>query len=183
MTQSAGRQMMKKWIVILPCVTFAVCAWAQHREHGAHVHGGGTLAIAFDEMKGRVEFRAASAGVVGFEHEASTTKDKKTLQGVIAQFEKNIPQFVQFDSSLRCHFSKDKIGMVKEAHHDQEESGEHSDFVADFDVTCVKSIAGSKITVDFSSFSALKDLDITVLVGSMQKSAEAKGKPVIIDLQ
>ena len=55
----------------------------EHRQHEAHVHGGATLSIAFDQLKGRVEFKAASEGVLGFEHQAKSEKDKKKLNDII----------------------------------------------------------------------------------------------------
>jgi hypothetical protein len=172
--------MMKRMvnISILSTLLLSVAVATEHREHGAHVHGGGTLAIAFDSLKGRVEFKAAAAGIVGFEYEVKTTKDRKTVEGAVTQFEKNITKMIQFDPALGCHFSKDKIAMQKES-----PQAQHADFVANFNVTCAKSILGSKLIVDFTSFSEMKDLDITVLVDSLQKTAEAKSQTVTIELQ
>lgn len=62
----------------------------EHRHHEAHVHGGATLNIAFDQLKGKVEFKAASAGVVGFEHLAKTEKDKKTVTEAKTNMDANI---------------------------------------------------------------------------------------------
>jgi hypothetical protein len=143
-----------------------------HREHEAHVHGGATLAIAFDGFKGRLEFRAASEGVLGFEHEAKTDKDKKTLADVQAKFEKASDLF-QFDASLGCQISKDKITVHRQ--------GKHSDFVADYQVTCTKSPTKTKMQIDLSSFPGLQDVDITVLTDSSQQNIEAKQMPVTIE--
>jgi hypothetical protein len=154
----------------------------EHREHGAHVHGGGTLAIAFDDAKGKVEFKGAAEGILGFEHQPRSDKDKKTVADEAAHFEKDISKLVQFDPSLNCQFQKDLIGQVPEE--GEEGSGEHSDWAANFSVTCNRSPLGTKITIDFTSFKRIKDLDITALIGSAQKSAEYKGrKPVVIELK
>jgi hypothetical protein len=153
----------------------------EHREHGAHVHGGGTLAIAVDDLNGKVEFKGAAEGILGFEHQPRSENDKKTVTDAIALFENNISKMVQFDSSLNCQFKKEMIGQVPEKGH--EGSGEHSDWAANFSVVCGKSPVGTKLTIDFTSIKRLKDLDITLLVGSVQKTAEFKGKPVIIELK
>jgi hypothetical protein len=157
---------------------FALTAFAdkhEHRHHEAHVHGGGTLSIAFDNFKGRIELKAASAGIVGFEHVAKSEKDKKALVEVTEKITKEISSMVKFDAKLECSIAKDKVEM----NHD----GDHSDFIANFNVECKKSLLDSKLTLDFTSFKKIKDLDTTILVGDLQKTVELKQKPVTIDLK
>ncbi|MBL7670269.1 MAG: DUF2796 domain-containing protein [Bdellovibrionaceae bacterium] len=184
---------MKKTLTIL-LVLMSTSVYAdkkkEHRHHEAHVHGGATLNIAFDQLKGQVEFKAASEGVLGFEHEARTEKDKIKLNETIAKFETAIGSMIKFDDSLRCTFTKEKIEMIaekedhnkKEKDHD-EHKGEHSDFIATFAVNCKKELKGTKVTFDFSQFKDLKDLDVTLLVGDLQKSVEIERKPVIVELK
>lgn len=150
----------------------------EHRHHEAHVHGGAVLNVAFDQLKGQIEFRAASAGIVGFEHVPKSDKDKKIVSDAISNMDANITKMIQFDSSLGCVFTKEKIEMVPES-----ESSTHSDFVASFSVTCSKSVVGSKVTFDFTSLKKIKDLDVTVLADTVQKTAEVKSKPVILELK
>jgi hypothetical protein len=190
--------------LILLAITFlTLTAFAkknhEHRQHEAHVHGSATLNIAFDQLNGKIEFKAASAGVLGFEHSAKSDKDKKTLNDAVAKFETDISKMIQFDSKFGCTFSKEKIEMAKEPeeehakevaaekksvklHKADKHEGEHSDFIANYNVTCLKSIAGSKLTVDFTTFKNIKDLDVTVLADTLQKSFEVKTKPVTIEL-
>ena len=52
---------------------------AEHKHHGAHVHGSANLNIAFDDLKGKLNFKSASMGIVGFEHRAVSKKDIKKL--------------------------------------------------------------------------------------------------------
>ncbi len=168
---------------------FAQSSVKTHREHEAHVHGAGTLAIAFDDLVGHVEFKAASEGVLGFEHNAKSEADQKELRALTAKFENEISKFVIFEPALNCRFSKEKIAMILEKVSPKKEKqsgkieGEHSDFVANFKVVCEKSVLDSKLTIDFSSFSKMKDLDVTVLVGDLQKNAEAKLKLITIELK
>ncbi len=161
--------------------TFAAKKKHDHREHGVHVHGSGNLAIAFDETKGKVEFKSAAEGILGFEHKPKNKNDEKVVADAIANFEKNISKMIQFDASLDCLFTKEIIGQVSEK--DDEGSGEHSEWAANFTVVCAKSPIGTTLIIDFSSFKFLNDLDITVLAGSIQKSAEFKKKPVSIELK
>lgn len=180
---------MKLFIVVISLFSISLSVNAQtkkskpdHRHHEAHVHGSATLAIAFDEGKGRIEFKGAAEGILGFEHKPKNKKDQKVVDDAIAKFESDIAKMVQFDSSLNCQFTKDMIGQVAEAGEDAS-SGEHSDWAANFNVSCAKPLAGTNIKVDFSNFKLIKDIDITVLAGAIQKSAEFKKKPVVIELK
>lgn len=149
--------------------------------HEAHVHGSGSLAIAFDGSKGVVEFKSAAEGILGFEHMAKSTADKKKRDEVIFKFENEISKFIQFDPILNCFYKKIFIGQVIEA--GSGGSGSHSDWSVKYEIICEKVPAGTTLKVDLTEFSGLKDIDITVLVGSIQKSAEYKGKaPVEIKL-
>ncbi|PIS11288.1 MAG: hypothetical protein COT73_04760 [Bdellovibrio sp. CG10_big_fil_rev_8_21_14_0_10_47_8] len=176
---------MKK--IIFSFALFSVAAFAdshskheKHREHEAHVHGSGSLAIAFDANKGKIEFLGAAEGILGFEYQPRTAKDKKAAAEATERFEKDIGKIVQMDPALKCQFTKDLIGQVPEK--GEEGSGKHSDWAANFSVSCAKDPVGTKIKVDFSSFERIKDVDITVLAGAIQKSVEYKGSSVIIDL-
>ncbi len=187
-----GSRMKKSlvlWLVLASTVVYAGKK-KEHRHHEAHVHGGATLSVAFDQLKGKVEFKAASEGVLGFEHEAKSEKDKKKLSDTIAKFEASISSMIKFDDSAGCVFSKEKIEMLTEKeNHDEKEKdreehkGEHSDFVASFAIDCKKEIKGTKVTFDFAPFKGLKDIDVTLLVDDLQKSIEVKRKPVTIDLK
>ncbi len=162
----------------------------EHRHHEAHVHGGATLSVAFEQLKGKIEFKAASEGVLGFEHEAKSEKDKKKLNETIQKFETSMASMIKFDESLGCVFTKDKVEMVpeKEDHegkdkdHDKHK-GEHSDFIANFSVECKKEIKGTSVTFDFTAIKGIKDLDVTLLIGDLQKSVEIKKKPVTVELK
>jgi len=147
----------------------------EHRHHESHVHGSATLNIAFDQLQGKVEFKSSSEAIIGFEHQAKSEKDKKVLNEAIAKFETGMASFVKFEDSLACVFTKEKLEMLH--------SGDHSDFIANFSVTCKTAIQGSKLTVDFSQFKGLKDLDVTLLAGELQKSFEVKRNPVSVEIK
>lgn len=176
-----------KLLTIVTTVLLSATAMAKdkkhshHREHGAHEHGAATLAIAFDDAKGKIEFKGAAEGVLGFEHKAKSKKDEKAVADAVTYFETNIAKMIQLDSSLSCQFTKDMIGQVAEE--GKEGSGQHSDWAANFTVTCAKSPVGTKVTIDFSYYKSIKDIDVTVLAGSLQKTAEFKKKAITIELK
>jgi hypothetical protein len=187
---------MKK--IILTILLFGMVATQahekkkKHRHHEAHVHGAANLNIAFDQLNGKIDFKAASEGILGFEHQPKTDLEKKKLADAISSFDTGMASMIKFDPALGCVLTKEKIEMVaeeKEAHKAEAEKnhdkhhGEHSDFIAQFNVACKSDIKGSQLTIDFTQFKSLKDVDVTLLIGDLQKSMEVKRKPVIIDLK
>jgi hypothetical protein len=101
---------------------------------------------------------------------------------------------IQIPAEQGCVFTATQVGRVTDAgkgdehdhshkkNHDHKH-GEHSDFVAMYDVKCQKAVEGAKITFDFRRFKRLKDLDITLVAGSIQKSAELKRKPLTVEVK
>lgn len=174
---------MKSFVLIF-ILFFGIARFAQAKKHQhhqqAHVHGAGTLGIAFDGTVGKIEFRGAAEGILGFEYKPKNKNDEKTVADAIENFENNMGQMVAFDETLNCKLTKETIGQVPEK--GEKHLAEHSEWVANFKVNCIRSPLGTKMTVDFTRFKHLKDLDITVLVDSLQKTAEFNKKPVTINL-
>jgi len=151
---------------------------SEHRHHGAHVHGAGTIAIAFEKEKGTVEFQSAAESILGFEHLPKKSQDQKIFETTRQSFESEIGRWIQFDANLKCAFQKDKIEQTFE-----NKAKSHSSWVARYSVTCAKSPLGSTLILDFSKFPKLKDLDVTILIDVVQKSAEYKGKVIKVELK
>lgn len=175
------------YILTLLCLLIPVATLANnetHRNHKAHIHGAATLSIAFDNLQGTIEFKGAADSLIGFEHEAKSEKDKQKLNEVILIFESNIGKMININSSLGCAFRKEKIGLLSDLKSKESNIHQtvHSDFSAIFQIFCQKSILKSKLLFDFTIFPQLKDIDVTILVGELQKSIEIKGKPVSIEL-
>ncbi len=141
-----------------------------HAEQKAHVHGHATLAIAFDNLSGKIEFEAPADALLGFERSPKSAKEKKTLAEMCDRFAKEVQNWIQLDPSLQCQYKSDRIEL--------ETSGEHADFVAIFSLTCKTAPLGSTIKIDFSGFSKIKKLEVTVLAGEIQKSETIKGAQV-----
>lgn len=172
---------MKSLFFLITVISLsAISGKAPHRHQDAHVHGAASLNIALDSLDGEVEFKTASDSLLGFEHKAKTEFEQKKLKNLIAKFEAEISKMIIFDPSTGCSFSKEKIGMTTQG---PDHNENHSDFVADFKIRCKKTVIGTKLIIDFTSFKGLRDLDIIVLAGDIQKSAEAKQKVITIDLK
>ena len=59
----------------------------EHREHGAHEHGRGTLDIAVEGEELVVEFRIPAANVVGFEHAPRDDAEREAVRRALAPFQ------------------------------------------------------------------------------------------------
>ncbi|MGZ3690277.1 MAG: ZrgA family zinc uptake protein [Pseudobdellovibrio sp.] len=150
-----------------------------HREHGAHQHGSGTLAIAFDDIKGRLELKVPGDSTIGFEYVPKTKKDIATQKNQLDKLEKNIGDIVVFDPSLKCKVSQAKVEEVSEKDHPS-----HSETHADFDILCEKSPLKTSITFNFQKyFPKIKDMDVQVLIGDLQKSLEANKNGTVVELK
>ena len=147
----------------------------KHAHQHAHSHGAGELKIAFDDLNGKVEFKAAAAGVLGFEFDAKTAADKETLSQAVDYFKNQGSKILVFDASLDCVVAYEKAEQVKTKKN-------HSDFVAVYSVKCNKVVSRSKLTIDFTHFAGLKDVDVQILIGTNALPAEYKGKSITVDL-
>lgn len=162
-------------------ISLTTLAKEKHQNHEAHVHGGATLAIAFDSNSGKVEFKAAADGILGFEHKHTSAGDKEKLQQATAIFESQINELIKFDPQLQCQFKGERVGLFFSEKGNG--SGQHSDWIATYSIICQKAPQGSVVEIDFSKFPHIDDIDITALVGSVQKSAEYKKKLLKVELK
>lgn len=150
----------------------------EHREHKAHVHGAAKMAIAFDGLTGKITLELASEGIYGFEYAPKKEADKKKQQDGLKKLETSISEMVAMAPDLKCVFTKEKVEV------DQHEGGKHSDIDASFNIKCEKDPADSIITFNVQKyFPRLKDVDIQILAGDVQKSVEAKSNGFKVELK
>lgn len=173
---------------LITILSIFMCAGAfakkEHRHHEAHEHGAAKVQIAFDQKKGQMEFAGAAMAIVGFETQAKTSKQKAKVEEAYKKFDSNVAKMFGFATDLNCKFSKSKMSFEKEKSEagGKKQHGEHADFKAVYSIECDRSPVGSKVTLDFSIFPELHDVDVDFLVDSIAKSIEFKGTPVQIDL-
>ena len=141
----------------------------EHREHGAHQHGAGKMGIAFDGKSGKIDFKIPSDSIFGFEHEVRSAAEKNKKAEGLKRLESKISDMIVFEKSLNCVITSEKIEVI------QEKKSSHSDTSASFNVNCDKSPAGTDLTFNIQTvFPKIKDLDVDIVVDSLQKSVEAK---------
>lgn len=164
----------------------AARAQEEHRELGPHVHGHGTLAIAFQGDKVQMEFTAPGMDIVGFEHSAETDDQIKAVDQALADFNDPLRYFV-FPAAAGCSVSASDVKIVAEDHdehaegkeeakdHDDHEDheGHHNEFRAIYSLTCTDPAEISRIDFPFfDRFPGSQELDVTLIDDSGQKVVE-----------
>lgn len=143
----------------------------------SHVHGTANLDIAFEGLNGTINLESPSESIIGFEHKAKLFKDRKLQREMLERLELNISEMVQFDKELKCIITKDKIEVINQ-------KGGHGEVEASFSVVCEKSPLGGSIAFVIQKyFPKLTKVKVRAVVGSLQKSFEANGNGVRLELK
>ncbi|MBC7420219.1 MAG: DUF2796 domain-containing protein [Bdellovibrio sp.] len=150
----------------------------EHREHAAHKHGAAEMSIAFEGIKGEIDFAAPGDSIYGFEYVAKKESDKKKQTEALGFLQKNISEMVRFEASLKCVITKDKIEI------NQSKGEKHSAVDAEFSVICEKSPVGSAITFNVqTTFPKLKSVNVKVIADDVQKSFDASQNGAKLELK
>ncbi len=170
---------MLKVIMPLLCSLVLSVALAEVKRKGhVHQHGKGSFSIAIQGTQGKLELKSPIDSIVGFEHKPKKPKDVAIYDKAMTKLSSEISKMVIFDPTLNCEIKKDLFETS------QESSGNHSDIVVDYNVICGKSPEGTTMNLDFSkTFPRLKEVEISILVGVLQKSAAYTGSPLAVELK
>ncbi len=163
-------------ILLLSLMAFVPAGAKSQKTQKAHVHGKAELSLAFDQEKGSLQFETPAFAIVGFEHSVKSEVDRKKVQMGIDEFEKQVSKMIHFEEGLRCRFEKEKVQVQSDEH-------QHSDFVAIYNLHCTRSPLGTSIRFDFKKFPKLEKVEVTILVGDLQKSITVKSQPAQIELK
>ena len=174
--------------------------YAQQREAGAHEHGRGTLNIAVEGSRLRMELEAPGADIVGFEHKAKTQKQKAAVAAANKQLAAPQALFV-LPAAAGCALKDAKVAFEAEDHghghgakHDPKEGtkggakeghadDEHSVFRVEYTFDC--KAPASLTTIGFGYFKAFagaQKLDVTVVTPKQQNKFEVNRARPRVDL-
>jgi hypothetical protein len=153
----------------------------------AHEHGVAEVGIALEGSGAQIEFTAPGSAIMGFEHEAKTTADKKKMSDAFAKFKASAPAMFAFDAALGCTVKTMQIGAAEEhdhdhgagdaAHkHDDDHAHGHADVRAIVDVKCKSNPKGSTLRFAVKTvFPEVSTLRVQVVGDDFQTGAELKG--------
>lgn len=150
--------------------------FAAKQEHKAHAHGAGKMSIAFEAAKGQLTLEAPGESIYGFEHVAKTAAHKKKQAEALTKLETGVAEMVVFEKQLNCNFTKQKLEISQD--------GNHAEVQAAFVIQCEKDPVGSTIRFHVQSvFPKLKNVDVQVLAGDVQKAVKATKNGVQVELK
>ncbi|MGI1663618.1 DUF2796 domain-containing protein [Palleronia sp. KMU-117] len=140
----------------------------ERRALDAHVHGEGTLDIAIDGGTVTLILAAPGADIVGFEHRAATAEDRAAIEAAIADLARPLDLFVLPDAA-GCTVTMAEVSLQGgdeaddghghgndhghdhgDEHGDDHGAGDHTEFHADYTLTCAAPEALDRI--DFRYF-------------------------------
>lgn len=176
----------------------------EHRQLGPHVHGHGTLNIAFEGGRVSMELEAPGQDVIGFEHEAMTEADKATLDAATAKLRDGLALF-KMPTAAGCKLVDAKISFGEDdeedtkaadgkvpdgkaadhghAGHDHgaDEHGPYGTVNVDYELSCTSLAAIDAVTLDyFKAFPGARSLTVNVVTPRAQSAFEVgRDKPVL----
>ena len=157
-------------------ITIMMTIFLAQAEH-AHQHGHAKLDIAFEGQKGKIELEAPSDIFFGFEYAPKTDAQKKLVKIKTAEVENSIEKMILFDSQKSCKIQKEKTERVQTGKN-------HSEMRFSFQAECQKPIVGSSVIFNIQSIlPKAKDVDVQVIVDSLQKSIEANKNGTRLELK
>ncbi len=182
----------------LPCLLALFSLVATAQEHAAHEHGAARLDVAIDGGTVTLMLESSMDSLAGFEHHASSEKDKTTLKTLREKLNDAGKIFVLssaadcrlqsakvesplFEETGAAHEDHDEHHAEKsqdEKHHEDADKHEHerethSDLEGEFVFQCSAPDKLEALTVNLFDIAAnLQDLDVSVAGPRGQKGAE-----------
>ncbi|MBM3566998.1 MAG: DUF2796 domain-containing protein [Alphaproteobacteria bacterium] len=163
-------------LLALAAPVAAPVAAAEKHGHGAHVHGAGKLNVAIENDVVAIELSAPADDIVGFEHKAATPEQKAAVAKAAAALKDGARLFV-FPAAAGCKLESAQVesALLEEAK--PGESGEHTDFDADYRFRCADSgkIDGIDVKI-FAAFPRAKSLAVQAATPKGQISRKLSPK-------
>ena len=135
MTSIQKRHAFRGWRLAAASVPFflapvALAAEQEHREHGAHAHGHGTLDIVVEGDQAVLELRIPAVNVVGFEHAPRDDAEHETVRRALEPLRDAGSLFV-LSADADCAVEEaaaDIVSLSDDDHHDEggHEADEHA---------------------------------------------------------
>jgi hypothetical protein len=177
----------------------AAPAIAEETRHlDAHEHGVGQLDIAFDGQQIAMELHAPGADIVGFEYMAESKEDRAAVDAAVATLAKPLDLFVlpdtagcsvvQASAALESEDGhddhEDEHAEEEHAHDDHAEDAGHTEFHAEYLLTCAKPSAVTEITFAyFDNFANALEVEVQIISDAGASSFEVERDVPTLDLR
>lgn len=166
-----------KYALLAAIVFGATSATAENaRELESHEHGVGELNIAVDGKTVAMELHAPGSDIVGFEYQAESTADRAAVNAAVALLAKPLDLFV-FPAAAECSVVRASAALHSEDGHDEhgehdededhaEAESSHTEFHAEYMLTCANPGALSEIEFAyFTVFENALELEVQIVTG------------------
>jgi len=174
--------------LLAPAALFA----QETRDLGAHQHGHSTLNIAIEGLQVVMELEAPGADIVGFEHDAKTADDRAKLDAAIAELSKPLSLFV-LPAAAGCTVVESRAGLIDEHHGDGEghakgehagkEGAEHTEFHAEYLLTCTDPSAIDRIEFAFFEiFQNAREVEVQMISDKGSHGFEVERDAPVLNL-
>ena len=132
----------------------------------AHEHGSVKLDLAVDNKTLLVMLNSPSESFLGFEYKAKSKKEKRLLEEVKTDWNKNLLNFIGTKELKSCRITKSSWKQ-------KFTSSSHSNIVAESYIDCPNKLSGKKITLKLmSKYQRIKKIHIQLIRDN--GSAESK---------
>ena len=190
-TRSFARQLTviaASSLLLAPVLTSSAFA------HEAHVHGVGKLDVALDGNTLSMHLDSPLVNLIGFEHAATSTKDRQAAQDMAKTLRDAAKVFVT-STAASCTVSQVKLvssaiapallgeaPAAKSAAHDDQDG--HADLDADFVFQCAAPAQLRQIDVKlFEAFKGFVSIDVQLVTAKRQGAAKLTPSSSVISLQ
>jgi hypothetical protein len=173
------------------------------RQLDAHEHGVAQLDIAMDGQQIAMELHAPGADIVGFEYAAESADDRAAVDNAVAALARPLDLFVLPDAA-GCSVVQAAAGLEseevhdgeaeehdeharddhKDDHDDHEEQAGHTEFHAEYLLTCTDPDAATDITFAFfDAFPNALEVEVQLISDTGAKSFEVERDTPTLDLR
>ena len=170
------------------------------RELDAHEHGVGTLNIAFEGTTVAMAFEAPGADIVGFEYAAESDADLAAIDAAVVTLSAPLDLFVMSDAA-NCSLVEAQAALEGEDGHDDhankghddhgdkdhdDHAGEagHTEFHAEYTLTCDNPDALTKITFAyFEAFPNAQEVEVQMIATSTAQAFEVTRDAPVLDFE
>jgi len=168
---------MKHIAILVTLIPLYSAAFAATQK--AHVHGLARIALAIETpTTANIDLDVAGDSIMGFEHEARSEKDKKTMEESFNKLKTNASSILKFNPTLQCTVTVKEVGLEK-----AEAGSKHADVNASYTVSCAKPLNGSKVQVGLIGlFPKIKSATFEVLTSTGQIQQNVKGENEFITI-
>lgn len=185
-------------ILAATAITASPVLAQETRQLDAHEHGVGQLNVAFDGQQIAMELHAPGADIVGFEYMAKSAEDRAAVDRAVATLAGPLDLFLLPDAS-GCSVVQAAAELEREEDHDEHgeedahedhahddhanEAG-HTEFHAEYLLTCANPNAITEITFAyFDTFPNALEVEVQIISDAGATSFEVERDSPTLDLR